>query len=75
MGKGIAVDGGIVVGRNGSRRYERLGEKASGRLSQWNFFAFHCGMHPRLEDGERLVVSDPVLIEDEAIIVQLGRHF
>jgi hypothetical protein len=32
-------------------------------------------MHPRLEDGEGLMVSDAVLIKDEAIMIQLGGHF
>src|SRR6202022_1982366 len=30
MGEGVTVDGGIVVGRDGSRRDECLGEKTSG---------------------------------------------
>jgi hypothetical protein len=75
MGKRITVDGGIVVSRNRPRRYERVREKASRRFSQWNFFALHRGMHPRPEDGEGLIVSDAVLIKDEAIIIQLGGHF
>ena len=75
MGKRIAVDGGIVVSWDGSRRYERLREKASRRFIQWNFFALHRGMHPRPEDGEGLMVSDAVLIKDKAIIIQLGGNF
>src|SRR3990170_7794954 len=74
MGEGIAVDRGIVVGRNGPGRDDRLRKKAARSLVQGNLLGPHHGAHPRLQDRQRLVMREPVLVEDEAIVDQLGRH-
>src|SRR6516165_5971749 len=70
VGKRVTVDRGIVVRGDSAGRHDRFGEKPPRRIGQGHALYTNNWTHPRLENGKRLMMRKPVLVEDEAIVVQ-----
>src|SRR5262249_37594665 len=74
MGEGIAVDRGVVVGRDGPRSKDGFGKIAPRGIVQGDLFHLNDRPHSGLQDGKCLAMRKPILVEDEAIISELVGH-
>jgi hypothetical protein len=73
-GKGIAIDGGVGVGRHRERSDGRRSQRAPCRLGQVLLLDAHHRCHPLLQDGQRLVVAQALLVVRKAVVDQLAVH-
>ena len=71
-GEGKAVDGGIGVGRHRPRRDGSLRQDAPGGLDQRHALDAHHAPHAFLQDGERSIVPQALLVMREAVVEELG---